>query len=76
MPNPFTVTDTCYLLQERVKQLYVWVIKLVTREEITHLNLDDNIITLTKISVIIFENFKNFRDSQSIFAKNLVMKFL
>ena len=47
MPNPFTVTDsdTGYLLQERVKQLYVWVIKLVTREEITHLNLDDNIIT-------------------------------
>ena len=45
MPNPFTVTDTGYLLQERVKQLYVWVIKLVTREEITHLNLDNNIIT-------------------------------
>ena len=45
MPNPFTVTDTGYLLQERVKQLYVWVIKLVTREEITHLNLDDTIIT-------------------------------
>ena len=76
MPNPFTVTDTGYLLQERVKQLYVWVIKLVTREEITHLNLDDNIIPLTKISVILFEIFKNSRDSQSIFENNLVIKLL